>query len=162
MRLLALCAVGLFFEASGVLALRSTLNGRIRTVGSGVLLSMMVLTIVGGIYFVYRLVSTRPLLVINQEGITDRSSLGGVGLLRWEEISDVEPLVVGGQPFISILTRDPDAVVARQRFALKRALLRANRRMGWGVASISANVLPVSVNQAIDSIREEMERQRGG
>lgn len=112
--------------------------------------------LIAAFYLLYRLTSLKPVLLITEEGVVDRSSPAGVGLIRWEEIVAVEPLFVSGQLFITLRTRDPEAVISRQRSRIKRWVLRSSDRKGWGVAVITANVLPVSAEEVLRALRQRL------
>lgn len=147
---------GVVLQAMGFARARSRLEGPPEFMLVAVLVSGTFACLLAGFYFVYRLTSSKPILIISEEGIVDRSSLVGVGLIRWQEIIGVEPFFVGSQLFITVRTTDPEAVVARQRSPIKRWILRMSDRKGWGVAVITTNMLPVPAEDVLQAIRERL------
>lgn len=153
-RLAGIAAAAALFQLVSAFAALSSMEGAIEAAFLSILVTGTFVAVAATIYFATRLASKRPILVIGTDGILDRTSLASVGLLHWEEIVGVEPRAVGTEPFVLIRTNDPDAVVARQRWLMKRLLLRMSARMGYGVAAITVNVLPISGEQVIHAIEE--------
>src|SRR5579871_2417801 len=96
------------------------------------------------LYSLWRLISPSPVFVIDEEGILDNASAIAAGRVRWDEILGVETGDFSGQPFLSVITRDPDAIVARQSF-YKRWLMRVNMGMGFPPVVVPQAILPMSV-----------------
>lgn len=79
----------------------------------------------------FRLVVRKPSITVTDMGIVDGCSLiaGGMGLIRWDEITLVRPMVYKEgkrhrYAYLVILLRDPQAVLGRRGVAL-RAYRRA-------------------------------------
>jgi hypothetical protein len=69
-----------------------------------------------------------PALRIDDEGIHDHANLASAGLIRWEEIRDLEVQKTGRQRHLALVLADTEAVLARQG-APKRLWARLTRRM---------------------------------
>lgn len=156
-RLASVCAATAVAGGISALAARSAVDGPLLACALAVLLAGAGTALLATCYFVFRLASSSPLLIIDHDGVTDRSSLVGVGLIRWNEIVSVEPIDVNGQSFISIRTRQPQAVIDRQRFRLKRWALQFSEKRGWGAATITANVLPMPRDEVVTLLRSHLE-----
>jgi hypothetical protein len=114
-------------------------------------LACVVLFGLASIYLFQRLTSRRPAVEITAQGILDNSSAISVGLLSWDEIEEIVPVEFMGQPMLAIVPRDAGAVLARQP-KWKRALLRANARIGAALINIPGNMLPISVEELYEEI----------
>lgn len=65
------------------------------------------------IFYIKEMIIRKPMLIVSDEGITDRSSLIGAGLVRWEDIADIDFISFGGQLFLGIFTHDPNLIINR-------------------------------------------------
>jgi hypothetical protein len=75
------------------------------------------------IFYGRQLFSSNPLLVIDNDGITDHASWLSVGPIRWEEIE----AIFAPNHYLVIVPRDIEVIMARQR-PIKRVVLSANTR----------------------------------
>jgi hypothetical protein len=105
-----------------------------------------------GVYILVELVHRRPTLLIDADGITDRSSLAAAGRLLWSEIGVVTIYSVGGQRMLGILPSDPGAAVARTT-PIRRALLRMNAGFGFPAINLPEVTLPYPLERLIDEMR---------
>ncbi len=64
-----------------------------------------------------------PLIVIDQDGVTDRTNPFAVGLIRWEEIEDEREYRSGKQPTLRLDVNDPKAILDRLS-PIKRLIAR--------------------------------------
>jgi hypothetical protein len=122
----------------------------------------LVLFGVGTLLAGVRLVRPRPVLEIDADGVTDRSSLTSIGHLRWSDIDSVEirtlkvPVVNSPRPLIrrvlSIAPRDWDAALARVSL-YKRLVMRLNGRFGYEPVNIMESMLPYSLETLVDEMR---------
>lgn len=62
----------------------------------------------------------KPGLIVSDEGITDYSTIVGVGLIEWVDIINIQEKGI----FITIFVADPVLYISRQTNFLKRGLLR--------------------------------------
>jgi hypothetical protein len=60
---------------------------------------------------IFQLRDTRPRLVLNREGVVDRTL--GVGVIPWAEIFGAEMRSIFGQRFIALRLRDPNVFLER-------------------------------------------------
>lgn len=110
----------------------------------------------GAGYFLFRLLFSRPILAVTEEGIVDNASAAGVGLLRWEEIENVITFEKNKQRFVGIVPKDIEAVVARQD-AFTAFLIRYNLREGLAPISIPQMILPMRVDDLAAALRGQYE-----
>lgn len=119
-----------------------------------------VVAVVGGVFFglamlflFARLVRRVPALIVNQSGIFDNSSGIGGYFLRWEEIDSMYVSSINRQKFLSIRLKDPERFLSQQG-GMKARLMRANVKLVGAPVNISANILPVKLEELIRIIQE--------
>lgn len=103
----------------------------------------------------YRLLHPAPVVIINDEGITDRASGVSVGLIRWDQIDEVKEYRSQGQLFLGIVPKDVEALIAQQP-RWKKSIIRANLRMGGA----PVNIPQTSIGVKVADLVQETERQR--
>ncbi|MFJ3310025.1 STM3941 family protein [Streptomyces sp. NPDC086549] len=99
-----------------------------------------------------RIVRRRPELVLTGDGLTHVM----LGPIAWTEIAAVGIREVNvrssSQRMIELILHDPGAYLARApRFA--RISGKANLRLGYSPANISATTLPVSLDEVLEAMR---------
>jgi hypothetical protein len=109
-----------------------------------------------GCYGLYRLLRPQPALLIDEAGITDRSTASAAGLIRWEEIDHLKRHEYMGQPMLGIVLKDFDGFAGRLSPGHRAALL-ATRELG--IPAI--NIPRMSVGIELDEL-EELLRSRCG
>jgi hypothetical protein len=99
-----------------------------------------------------RLVRRRPELVITGEGVTHAM----LGSISWTEIAAVgiREIKVSSRPqrMIELILHDPGAYLARAP-RMARITGKANLRLGYSPATISATTLPVGVDEVLAAMR---------
>ncbi|MCC6412922.1 MAG: hypothetical protein IT270_14755 [Saprospiraceae bacterium] len=97
-----------------------------------------------GYFGVKKLFSSEPALIIDHQGITDRSSAAGVGLILWQDIIGIRSEQVITTKFLLIDTIDPEKYIGKSTNAAVTKLMRANMAM-YGTP-ITINALAVNYN----------------
>jgi hypothetical protein len=105
----------------------------------------------GLVFFVGQLVRRGPALQVDSRGVTDRSSIVSLGLVRWDEISSVQIHAVGIQRFLAVYPR-AESILQRAN-PVKRSLMRINRGMGFAPVTIAETALPYNLETLIDEMR---------
>lgn len=101
-----------------------------------------------------------PGLVINADGITDNSSGVSTGLIPWSVIEQVTTARVKNQPFILLHVTDGEQRIAAERNAMKRQLMKINRRMYGTPVCISTGTLQCSFDELYRIINDSFERHK--
>ncbi|MED4530918.1 STM3941 family protein [Metabacillus fastidiosus] len=101
------------------------------------------------IYYVKVLVAKEPALVISNEGITDNSSYIGAGLVKWNEIENIDFFEMSGQLFLGISTYDRDLIINRMS-GMKRIFNRMNK----GLLNTQVNIAVKNLDCPIDELVE--------
>jgi|GEM_PF-836281 len=81
----------------------------------------------GVLVFAWQLLDTRPRLVINEQGINDRTL--GIGILPWSEIAGAYVHSINNIDFICLILRNPEEYRSRLS-PIKRFMSPANRALG--------------------------------
>ena len=105
-----------------------------------------------GAYAIRRIFRPTPAVVINGEGILDNASALGVGLVRWDEIAELQEYEFNGQTFLGVVPKDLDRLLANQP-AWKRSAIRANLALGAAPINIPQVLLPLRVSELLREIR---------
>jgi hypothetical protein len=113
-----------------------------------------------GLYGLFKLFDRRPGLVLNSSGIVDNASGVAAGFIPWSEVTGASLYEIQGQKMLRIGVRDPRKYVERGG-ALKRALNRANSKMGGSPVAISSASLKIDFPELL-SLFARYQRKYGG
>jgi hypothetical protein len=109
----------------------------------------------------FKLFSSTPGIVIDNNGITDMSSFRAHGLIPWTDVTGFVEGAVGRQRFVYVLLRDPEAYVARFG-PVRQLLLRMTSRMGPSPVALTNVALKVSFDEMRDLlVRDRIQRGAG-
>jgi hypothetical protein len=81
-----------------------------------------------------QIADSRPRLVIDDQGILDRTL--GVGVIPWSEILDAHVRSVSGNDFICLTVQNPELWLHKYS-PVQRALVRANLALGFSELNIN-------------------------
>lgn len=94
----------------------------------------------GAVLFAFELIDRRPRLILDDEGLYDRTL--GVGTIPWRDIADGELRSLRSQHFVCLRLRNPDywsdKLSPRQRW-----LISLNERMGYAALNVNLSGLAV-------------------
>ena len=107
----------------------------------------------GVVLFVWQIVDRRPRLVIDDDGVFDRTL--GAGVIPWSEILDAEARSIAGQPFVMLALRDPDRFT-RHVGAVQRAMTAGNRALGFEALNLNLSGLPIAGDVVVDRVRQAL------
>lgn len=93
----------------------------------------------------------KPALILSEDGLTDQSSYIAAGFLKWEEIMEVQFYQYGGQPFLGIITVDPELIIQRSS-GFKRLLNKMNKGLVEAQVSIPVRNLACDDETLINEI----------
>lgn len=98
-----------------------------------------------------------PTVLIDDDGITDRTTLAPTGLIRWSEITVVRKKEVGrgmgAERLLEVVLSDPDAFRARSRGVRWRAIDRYRTMMKQPAVSIPGSMVSAPMQNVMDEIR---------
>jgi len=88
--------------------------------------------------FAREMFDTKPRLVLNDEGVFDRTL--GVGIIPWSEITGATLRSVNRNYFICLEVRNPEQWTARLP-PLKRAMVSANKALGFAALNLNLSAI---------------------
>lgn len=106
-----------------------------------------------GIFFIKRMKKNKEMLIINNKGITDKTSAISLGFIPWEEIEDAYIGSSVGNEFIELKIRNEEKYLKNLPF-LKKLLINANKKMGYEIVCITLNTTNYSVREVLIKINE--------
>lgn len=75
----------------------------------------------------FKLMIRKTALIIEKEGFTDLSSVGGeAGFIKWDEVRDIQQIEINGTTVIKVLLIDPISFINRRRSFFSRLSLKRN------------------------------------
>ena len=99
--------------------------------------------------FAWQLIDSRPRLVIDNQGILDRTL--GVGVIPWPEITGAYLKSIQGNSFICLEVRDPERWLG-QLSPVKRAMVSANEALGFTVLNLNLSAVAAEPSQILELI----------
>lgn len=109
------------------------------------------------IFIIRKLFDNSIGLTINEMGITDNSSGTSVGLIEWNDISEIQTTQIASTKFILIQTTNPDKYINRAKNSISRRAMKANYKMYGTPLSISSNTLQIKFDDLWKKIRNAHE-----
>jgi hypothetical protein len=99
-----------------------------------------------------------PTVVIDGQGITDRTTLAPTGLVRWDEITVIRKREVGrgtsAERLLEVVLSDPDGFRARPRGWLRRLSDRYRAALRQPAVSIAGSAVSVPMQMVMEDIRQ--------
>jgi hypothetical protein len=108
-------------------------------------------------YYLRRIVTRKPLLIVDKEGITDNSSALAVGFIPWEDIKRTRTKAMGIQPFILVTVKSEEKYLKKIN-PIGQLAAKVNKRMGYEIICINLNTTGVSP-YAVSPVMEEMRKE---
>jgi len=104
---------------------------------------------------VWQIIDTRPRLIIDDEGILDRTL--GVGCIPWSEIQGASLRSIHGNDFICLELQDHEKYLQRTT-AVKRALAGANSALGFTPISLNLSGIAVDATDILELIIKRIDQ----
>lgn len=163
---IVIAAVPTLFGAIKILEKTPEQHDKMFTGAAFVLYPLAVIAIAGiaaATVFIFRkLRDTSPGFTIDDAGFTDNSSAVSAGFIPWSEVEGIDERTILGQHYIRVRTRNPEALIERQRGAFKRFMMRRNHRWFHAAISISAGALRCSIEELKDALDRRFKAYREG
>ncbi|TWR24571.1 hypothetical protein FPZ42_15855 [Mucilaginibacter achroorhodeus] len=106
------------------------------------------------LYIVSKLFDARPGMIIDNDGLTDNSSMFAVGFVPWEDVLGFNVVNVASQKFIMVLVDDPDGYIRRQPNALARRTASLNYKMYGSPVAVTSNALKTKFDDLYNVLKE--------
>jgi hypothetical protein len=114
----------------------------------------------GGIpIFVWQLIDSRPRLVVDDDGVFDRTL--GVGKIPWDEITGAYKKTIQGSSFVCLHLLHPE-IYAGKLGAVKRSLLKTNQKLGFTSISLNLSGTATDPDQVVELVLKMVEMKRNG
>ena len=114
----------------------------------------------GGLFIASKLRDPKPAILIDERGITDRTTAVAYGLIPWEDITSVEPHTTFGQHFVLLNVADPEAYVDKAPTAFARRAARQNLKLTGSPIALNPNGLKMPFKELLHLVRQEHEMQQ--
>ena len=98
---------------------------------------------------IFQIIDRRPRLIIDNDGIIDRTL--GIGKVPWKEINNAYLRSLNGNNFICLELADSDKYLLKLS-KIKRGMVNANQRLGFTPFSINLVNVDIDSNQALELI----------
>lgn len=109
--------------------------------------------------FGWQLADSRPRLVIDEQGILDRTL--GVGIIPWSEITGAYLRSIQGNSFICLEVLNPERWLERLS-PIKRAMVPANEALGFTVLNLNLSAVSAEPAELLELILKTIALRQNG
>ncbi|WP_298239496.1 STM3941 family protein [uncultured Algibacter sp.] len=113
-----------------------------------------------GIYGIKKLFDKKVGLIIDSNGITDNSNASSIGLIEWNDISDIRTKQVMSTKFLLIDIVNPEKYIEKAKNKLQAKLMKGNMNMYKTPLSITSNTLKFDFGELEKLIQTEFKRNK--
>ena len=113
-----------------------------------------------GIYGIKKLFDKKVGLIIDSNGITDNSNASSIGLIEWNDISDIRTKQVMSTKFLLIDIVNPEKYIGKAKNGIQARLMKANMNMYETPLSITSNTLKYDFGELEKLIQTEYKRNK--
>jgi hypothetical protein len=97
--------------------------------------------------FIWQIVDSRPRLIIDERGVSDRTL--GIGRIRWSDIEAAYVRSIAGNDFICLELKNPEKY--KQKLSkVKRAMASANRGLGFTDFNLNLSGVDASTDEVFE------------
>jgi hypothetical protein len=113
----------------------------------------------GLLVFLRQILDTRPRIVIDENGIFDRTL--GIGVIDWQDIEQAYLNSIFGNDFISLILRDNEKYL--QRISKPKAkLAKYNRTLGFETINLNLSGVNVKSKEIFDVVIKQLTKTKIG
>lgn len=99
-----------------------------------------------GLYYAFRLLIPKPMIIFDEKGLLDQTSTFGVGRIPWRDVKTIFPLKAGNQQFLGIDLHHPEQYL--QKLAgLKKTMMMMNLKVGHPPVKLPVNMMQLTLPQ---------------
>ena len=113
-----------------------------------------------GIIAFKKLFDKKAGLIIDSIGITDNSNASSIGLIEWNDITDIITKQVMLTKFLLINVKNSEKYIEKAENGMKIKVMRTNMKMYGTPLSITSNTLKYDFGQLEKLIQTEFERNK--
>lgn len=99
-------------------------------------------------------------LIIDSNGITDNSNASSIGLIEWNDITEIITKQVMSTKFLLINVANPEKYIGKAESGMKAKLMRSNMKMSGTPISITYTTLKYDFGKLEQLIQTEFERNK--
>jgi len=99
-------------------------------------------------------------LIIDSNGITDNSNASSIGLIKWDDISEIKTKQVMSTKFLLIDIVNPEKYIGKAKNGIQAKLMRANMNMYETPLSITSNTLKYDFRELEKLIQMEFKKHK--
>lgn len=114
----------------------------------------------GVFYGIKKLLDKKVGLIIDSNGITDNSNASSIGLIEWNDISDIRTEQVMSTKFLLIDIVNPEKYIGKAKNGIQARLMKANMNMYETPLSITSNTLNYDFEELEKLIQTEYKRNK--
>ena len=122
-------------------------------------ISGLVLSSSAGLWAVTQWLDRRPGLIVDEQGITDQSSILGVGHIPWSSVINIELRSVWSTRSIFIYVTNPEQCIERMRPNWKQHWLKRTEVSHGTPIKLSTNTLKCDFDELYRFLLEEAEKR---
>lgn len=157
-KILILAALSLIFVVLGIVLLFISFSVKAEETAWLTLVSILTIVIFGlcFIYYLKVFIKREPAVIISTEGIVDQSSFIGAGLVKWDEIKEIQFVSFSGQIYLGISTFDRELIINRMT-GIKKLFNQVNKGLMETQVNIPVKILACSMDEMLKVINEYWE-----
>jgi len=118
----------------------------------------MILFIPMAIYSIIKFLDKKVGLIIDENGITDNSSATSIGLIEWNDITEIR--IANTPKFILINVKNPEKYINKTKNKMKAMLMKMNMKMYGTPLIITLNSLKYDFNELLKIIQIKFEENQ--
>ncbi len=112
------------------------------------------------IYGIKKLIDKKVGLIIDSNGITDNSNASSIGLIEWNDITNIRTIRIMSTKFLLIDIVNPEKYIGKAKNRIQARLMKANMNMYETPLSITSNTLKYDFNELEKLIQSEFEKNK--
>ena len=106
-----------------------------------------------------KLLDKRIGLTIDQEGIIDHSNATSVGLIEWDDITNVKTVQIASTRILMLETNNPTKYIERAKNQISKNAMKTNNKLYGSPLSIISSSLRIKFEDLEKLIKTELERR---
>jgi len=111
------------------------------------------------IFLLFRIIRPKDVLIINENGFTDRSAISSVGFVPWASVEQIYISSVMNQSFISVEIHDADNFKSLSP-RHKRIFRKANSSLGFPAINITLNSAKEGYEDVLSLLQKYLDAYR--
>lgn len=126
--------------------------------------TIQIIGVIGLIFFLvlllsilYKLFDRKKGLTFSEGGFFDNSGGASAGFVKWEDVLEIEKIIVYNQTLVLVLVKNPEDYINNQKSMIKRKLMSSNNSYYRTPIQISANFLKINFEDLLELFESQFE-----